>query len=135
MVQKDTIIYELTNFVNSKLDVLSKDNPLFNMVIRPYIEEVISVNIDKIDNILTPITRSDGMININGIIDNITDRILVSQLTKINGIEIGNGVIKINIPMMNKSILLTKEDFTDFKNRLEKYENDKRLNTPLQNNA
>lgn len=135
MVQKDTIIYELTNFVNSKLDVLSKDNPLFNMVIRPYIEEVISVNIDKIDNILTPITRSDGMININGIIDNITDRILVSQLTKINGIEIGNGVIKINIPIMNKSILLTKEDFKDFKNRLEKYENDKRLNTPLQNNA
>lgn len=135
MVQKDTIIYELNNVITTKLDILSKNSPMFNTIIRPYIEEVIAVNIDKLDKLLTPITRSDGMINATHLLDNMTDRLVLSEISKINGIEIGKGTIKIDIPFINKSVILTKDDINDFKKRLEKYGSNKEVNTSLQNNA
>lgn len=121
MINKDKAIQALTNFANSKLESLGKNNPVFNIFVQPYMERVINANISKIDKALTFIADEKGMVDIDGLINDITDKLVVSELNKFNGITIGNGQIAIDIPGMNKSIVFTTEDFKELHSNLNKY--------------
>lgn len=121
MINKDKAIQALTNFANSKLESLGKNNPVFNIFVQPYMERVINANISKIDKALTFIADEKGMVDIDGLINDITDKLVVSELNKFNGITIGNGQIVIDIPGMNKSIVFTTEDFKELHSNLNKY--------------
>lgn len=121
MINKDKAIQALTNFANSKLESLGKNNPVFNIFVQPYMERVINANISKIDKVLTFIADEKGMVDIDGLINDITDKLVVSELNKFNGITIGNGQIVIDIPGMNKSIVFTTEDFKELHSNLNKY--------------
>lgn len=121
MVNKDIAIKTLMDFANSKLETLSKNNPMFNIFVQPYVERVINNNISKIDKALSFITDEKGMVDIDGLINDITDKLVVSELNKFNGITIGNGEIVIDIPGLNKSIVFTTEDFKELHTNINKY--------------
>ena len=121
MVKKDNALNILGSFVNTKLNSLGDNNPVFNIFVRPYVERVIGNNISKVDNLLSLIADENGMVDIDGIINDMIDRLVVSEVNKINGISIGQGEIKIDVPLINKSIVFTTDDFKELHNNIKKY--------------
>lgn len=123
MINKAKFIEEIVNFINHKLSDLSSNNPLFDIVVRPYISKIINVNISKLDKALSLITDENGKIDASGLLNDMIDKLIVSNVNNINGLTIENGSIKMNIPFMNKTIIIDKTDFDELKNNIEKYEN------------
>ena len=123
MIDKAKFIEEIINFINHKLSDLSSNNPLFDIVVRPYISKIINVNISKLDKALSLITDENGKIDASGLLNDMIDKLVVSNVNSINGLTIENGSIKMNIPFMNKTIVIDKTDFDELKNNIEKYEN------------
>ena len=64
----------------------------------------------------------NGMVDIEGIINETADNLLVAQVKKypevLGGVEIGNGTIRVKIPLIDKVIELDTNDLTAFRETL-----------------
>lgn len=100
---------------------MSGTNP-FVLVVRPFIARAINNNITKFDSLLKIVQDEKGMIDIEGIMNEMVDNLLVAQVKKypdvLGGVEIGNGTVKINIPMLNKAVEFDTDDIKAFKETL-----------------
>ena len=45
MINKDNLIEEILKFINTKIADISSNNPLFDIVAKPYISKVITNNV------------------------------------------------------------------------------------------
>lgn len=121
MVERKVIIDKIVGFVNAKLSELSSTNPVV-LIARPYIARVINNNIAKFDSLLKLAQDDNGMVDIEGIINETADNLLVAQVKKypevLGGVEIGNGTIRVKIPLIDKVIELDTNDLTAFKETL-----------------
>lgn len=61
------------------------------------------------------------MIDGDGLLNDMIDRLIVSKANTINGVTIGEGSIKVTIPFMNKTVIFDKDDFNKLKTNIEKY--------------
>ena len=61
------------------------------------------------------------MVDGDGLLNDMIDRLIVSKANTINGVTIGEGSIKITIPFMNKTVVFDKDDFNELKTNIEKY--------------
>lgn len=120
-MKSDEIISGITSFVNDKISQLSAQNPVIN-IFRPVIARAINNNLGKLDSAFKLIQDSNGNIDIENILNEMVDNLIVSKVQRypdvLNGVEIGEGHIKLNIPLINKSVVLDSEDIEEFKNRL-----------------
>lgn len=121
MINKDNLIEEILKFINTKITDISSNNPLFDIVAKPYISKVITNNVSKLDKALSLITDDKGMIDVDGLLTDMIDRLIVSKANTINGVTIGEGSIKVTIPFMNKTVIFDKDDFNELKTNIEKY--------------
>lgn len=121
MINKDNLIEEILKFINTKITDISSNNPLFDIVAKPYISKVITNNVSKLDKALSLITDDKGMIDADGLLTDMIDRLIVSKANTINGVTIGEGSVKITIPFMNKTVVFDKDDFNELKTNIEKY--------------
>ena len=121
MVKKDIVISEIVNYINSKLDAIYKNNPLANIFVEPYVSEAINANISKLDSFLSMVTREDGMIDIDKILNGIMDKLVTANINNIKGISINNGDIKLDIPFINRSLVLNNKDIEELKTKLNQY--------------
>lgn len=121
MVERKVIIDKIVGFANAKLSELSSTN-LVVLIARPYIARVINNNIAKFDSLLKLAQDDNGMVDIEGIINETADNLLVAQVKKypevLGGVEIGNGTIRVKIPLIDKVIELDTNDLTAFKETL-----------------
>lgn len=121
MVERKVIIDKIVGFANAKLSELSSTNPVV-LIARPYIARVINNNIAKFDSLLKLAQDDNGMVDIEGIINETADNLLVAQVKKypevLGGIEIGNGTIRVKIPLIDKVIELDTNDLTAFRETL-----------------
>lgn len=78
MVNKEIIINKLIEFFNNKLTVLSSDSQLVNVFVRPFVARIINNNISKIDKALSLIANEDGMIDADGILNDVVDNLISS---------------------------------------------------------
>ncbi len=121
MVERKVIIDKVVSFANAKLSELSSTNPVV-LIARPYIARVINNNIAKFDSLLKLAQDDNGMVDIEGIINETADNLLVAQVKKypevLGGIEIGNGTIRVKIPLIDKVIELDTNDLTAFRETL-----------------
>lgn len=121
MVERKVIIDKAVSFANAKLSELSSTNPVV-LIARPYIARVINNNIAKFDSLLKLAQDDNGMVDIEGIINETADNLLVAQVKKypevLGGVEIGNGTIRVKIPLIDKVIELDTNDLTAFKETL-----------------
>ena len=121
MVERKVIIDKIVGFANAKLSELSSTNPVV-LIARPYIARVINNNIAKFDSLLKLAQDDNGMVDIEGIINETADNLLVTQVKKypevLGGVEIGNGTIRVKIPLIDKVIELDTNDLTAFKETL-----------------
>lgn len=121
MVERKVIIDKVVGFANAKLSELSSTNPVV-LIARPYIARVINNNIAKFDSLLKLAQDDNGMVDIEGIINETADNLLVAQVKKypevLGGVEIGNGTIRVKIPLIDKIIELDTNDLNAFKETL-----------------
>jgi hypothetical protein len=121
MVERKVIIDKVVGFANAKLSEMSGTNP-FVLVVRPFIARAINNNITKFDSLLKIVQDEKDMIDIEGIMNEMVDNLLVAQVKKypdvLGGVEIGNGTVKINIPMLNKAVEFDTDDIKAFKETL-----------------
>jgi hypothetical protein len=121
MVERKVIIDKVVGFANAKLSELSSTNPVV-LIARPYIARVINNNIAKFDSLLKLAQDDNGMVDIEGIINETADNLLVAQVKKypevLGGVEIGNGTIRVKIPLIDKVIELDTNDLNAFKETL-----------------
>lgn len=61
------------------------------------------------------------MVDGDGLLNDMIDRLIVSKANTINGVTIGKGSIKVTIPFMNKTVIFDKDDFNELKTNIEKY--------------
>lgn len=125
MIKKDKFINGIINFINDKLANMANNSPMFDIFVRPYLAKMVNVNINKIDKALSLITDESGMVDAEGLINDMVDQLVIVKTNTINGISIGEGSIKINIPVINKTLVFNQEDFDELKNNIKKYENTK----------
>lgn len=118
---KRFIIDKVVGFANAKLSELSSTNPVV-LIACPYIARVINNNIAKFDSLLKLAQDDNGMVDIEGIINETADNLLVAQVKKypevLGGVEIGNGTIRVKIPLIDKVIELDTNDLNAFKETL-----------------
>lgn len=121
MVERKVIIDKVVSFANAKLSELSSTNPVV-LIARPYIARVINNNIAKFDSLLKLAQDDNGMVDIEGIINETADNLLIAQVKKypevLGGVEIGNGTIRVKIPLIDKVIELDTNDLTAFRETL-----------------
>ena len=125
MINKDNLIEEILKFINSKIADISSSNPLFDIVATPYLSKIVDTNVSKLDKALSLITDEKGMIDGDGLLNDMIDRLIVSKANTINGVTIGEGSIKVTIPFMNKTVIFDKDDFNELKTNIENYEKSK----------
>ena len=121
MINKDNLIEEILKFINSKIADISSNNPLFDIIAKPYLSKIVDTNVSKLDKALSLITDEKGMVDGDGLLNDMIDRLIVSKANTINGVTIGEGSIKVTIPFMNKTVIFDKDDFNELKTNIEKY--------------
>lgn len=121
MINKDNLIEEILKFINSKIADISSSNPLFDIVVKPYLSKIVDTNVSKLDKALSLITDEKGMVDGDGLLNDMIDKLIVSKANTINGVTIGEGSIKVTIPFMNKTVIFDKDDFNELKTNIEKY--------------
>lgn len=131
MIDKDKLIEELLKFINTKISDISSSNPLFDIVAKPYLSKIVDANVSKLDKALSLITDENGMVDGDGLLNDMLDRLIVSKANTINGVTIGEGSIKLTIPFINKTVVFDKEDFDELKTNIEKYGKLKQTDKPL----
>lgn len=121
MIKREIIIDKIVQFANNKLSEMSSSNP-FVLFIRPVVARAINNNIGKLDSILKLVQDSDGNVDIEGILSEMVDNLAVAQIKKypnvLNGVELGNGSIKVNLPFFDKAIVFDTDDIESFKKSL-----------------
>lgn len=121
MINKEAVIKKIVEFANTKLTEIGAQNPVI-LLVRPFFARAINNNIEKLDSLLSMVADKEGMVDIEGIMTEMVDNLLVARLTKypkvLGGLEIGEGSIKMNIPLMNKQLVFDTNDIETFKQSL-----------------
>lgn len=121
MIDRKVIIENTVSFVDKKLSEMSAQNP-FILFIRPIVARAINNNIEKLDLVLKLIQDKDGKIDIENILSEMADNLIVAKIKNypniLGGVELGNGIIKVNIPFMDKAIVFDNKDIELFKQSL-----------------
>lgn len=121
MVERKVIIDKIVSFVDTKLSEMSSTNPLV-LITRPFIARAVNNNLAKLDSLLKLVQDENGMIDVEGIMSETVDNLLVAQIKKypevLGGVEIGNGKVRMNIPVINKVVEFDTDDIKTLKETL-----------------
>lgn len=116
-------ILQLTNnlksYVNTQVGALAKTSPMISFI-KPLIDRALDKNFDKITKTLDLIADSNGNIDIENILTEMADNLMTTapftfNTSYIGDIDVGGGEIKINLPFINKRLVLNRSDLETFK--------------------
>ena len=110
---------KLKYFIITQVDSMAKTTPLLNIV-KPLVSRVVDNNFNKVYSALNLIADSNGEIDIENIINEMMDNLAVTSpfvlhTSFIGDMELGNGLIKINIPFTDKRIVFNRNDIENLK--------------------
>ena len=121
MVTRENIMLEITNFVTNKVNALSDKSIMFDILVKPFITEIVDVNLVKLDGLLKLVTDDKGLVNTDRLLNNILDNLITAPVKNIRGIYVGDGKVQIDIPLMNGSIVFDRSDFEELKANIDKH--------------
>lgn len=122
MVNRNQLMTNIRAYLYSQINTISEGNPAINLF-KPFLNRAIDNNLYKVEPMLDFIADKDGNIDIENIISEMRDSILTSQPFTVNlpvlgDVEVGNGLIMANIPMINKRLVLNRDDLNMLKETL-----------------
>lgn len=112
----------LKTYIVSQLDSLSKTTPMIGFM-KPLITRALDKNFSKVTNALTLISDENGNIDIENILTEMIENVMSTNPFSINtsfigNIEIGGGMIKLNIPLTDKRLIFNLTDLENIKEAL-----------------
>lgn len=118
----DVIVGNLQKFMDVRLTALAQENPLIALL-KPLATRAIDNNLYKVETLLKQISDKNGLVDIEGILSEMYDNILQTKPFKLNTgflgeLEIGAGKVKMDIPIINKSLILNQQDLNELKDML-----------------
>lgn len=120
----DIITSKLEDYIQKQLILISKDNPSIALA-KPFLSRIVNNNIYKVNNILKQIADKDGLIDIDGILSETIDSLISIKPFKVDSgflgeLEIGDGKVRLNLPIVDKVLVFNKEDLMNLKDFLNK---------------
>lgn len=105
---------KLKEYLLSQVDSMSKNNPVISFS-KPLIKRVIDNKFDEADKIISLIADKNGEVDVEGIVN---EMILSLENTNpftiknsfLGDIELGGGLIKMNIPFTSKRLVFNQDD-------------------------
>lgn len=121
-MKTNKVIENLKYYIMQQLDNMSGNTPIIH-VVKPIITRVINNNINKVYTALNLVADENGEIDVENIVTEVIDNLSTSQpfvihTSFIGDIEMGNGLIKANIPFTNKKLVLNRSDLDSLKDIL-----------------
>ena len=118
----NTLNRKLKEYVNSQVTLLSKDNPMIGLM-KPLITRAIDKNVDKAYKFLDLIADNEGNIDVEAVLEEMIQSLMNTKpftfnTSIIGDIEIGEGLIKLNIPLTDKKLILNQDDINNLKSLL-----------------
>ena len=112
------------SYINGQITRMAMDNPVVGFM-KPIITRVIDNNVYKIEDGLKMIADKDDNIETQAILTEMMDSVMKAKPFTINtpfigDIEIGEGLVKLNLPVVNKRIVFNSTDLQELKNLLTK---------------
>lgn len=122
MVAIGQLTDRLKEYVFSQVESIAKTNPMVSFI-KPLITRAIDKNFVKVSKALDLIADKDGNVDVEGILTEMIDSLMTTEpftfKTSFAGdIEIGGGLIKLNLPMTNKRLVFSQADLQDFRDVL-----------------
>lgn len=122
MVTKEQLIDNLRRYLDTQINVMSKTTPVINFM-RPLLTRAMDNNIHKVSRLLDMVTDSEGTIDVDNILTEMISSVVdtepfILNTSFIGDVEMGGGSIKINLPFVNKRLVLDKSDLETFKEML-----------------
>lgn len=121
MINKNQLFIGISTFVSEYSDRISKDNPLM-CFIKPILTRVVNNKLSEYESMISLIADKDGNIDVEGILSEIA-----TSLTKVNpfnyniqglNINVGGGIIGIDVPILNKRVVFNASDIEYLKELL-----------------
>lgn len=122
MINTNSLSLKLREFINSQVASLARTNPMVSFM-KPLISRIIDNNFNSINKVLGLIADEEGNVDVENIIEEMVESVMNTEPFIFNtsfagDIEIGGGLIKINIPLTGKRLILNKVDIQNFRNIL-----------------
>lgn len=119
MMNANDLTLRLRDYFNSQIVSLAKTNPMMGLI-KPLLSRAVDKNLDKAKKMLSVIADEQGNIDVENILEEMIQSVMDSEPFVYNNsfigdIEIGGGLIKLNIPLTNKRLIFNKLDIQNFK--------------------
>jgi hypothetical protein len=119
MITIEQLDIKLKEYIINQVESLSKDSPVISFI-KPIITRVVDKNFTKVKSFMNLIADEEGNVDIENILTEMTESVMKTKSFTINtgilgNMEIGEGTIKLKIPMINKSLVFNSEDLEGLK--------------------
>lgn len=115
-MKRTDIIKGMKTFANAKISNMGSNNSII-LFAEPIINRVVDNMLCKADSFLSLVEDKNGNIDIENIVEEmITNLITTKPRTYddiLNGVTIGDGHIKVNIPLFDKALIFDTNDIKE----------------------
>lgn len=119
MYSKSEVIRNMRIFVSKLLETNSLKSPMIAFA-APIISRIVDNKLGELEKCLNAIATPEGLIDIHSLVPEMVDNVMkcepfIINTSFIGDIEIGGGFIKLNIPFVNKDLVLNRSDIELFR--------------------
>lgn len=114
----------IRSYIGSQVTRMAAESPVVGFM-KPLILRVLDNNVYKIEDGLKLIADKEGNVDIDAILTEMLESVMTSKPFTLNtsfigDIEIGEGMIKMNLPVVNKRLAFNMTDLQELKQLLTK---------------
>lgn len=115
-MKRTEIIKGMKSFANAKISDMATNNSII-LFTQPIINRVVDNMLGKADSFLALIEDKNGCIDIEAIVDEMINNLITTKSRSyddiLSGLTIGDGHIKMNIPLIDKQIVFDTNDIKE----------------------
>lgn len=115
-MKRTEIIKGMKSFANAKISDMATNNSII-LFTQPIINRVVDNMLDKADSFLALIEDKNGCIDIEAIVDEMINNLITTKSRSydniLSGLTIGDGHIKMNLPLVDKQIVFDTNDIKE----------------------
>lgn len=119
MVDVNQLTSKLKEYVTTQVDIMAKSNPMVSFA-KPLITRAVDKNFTKVKTALELIADENGNIDAEAILSEMIESVMTTEpftfkTSYVGDIEIGGGLIKLNVPMTSKRLVFNQADLQSFR--------------------
>lgn len=115
-MKRTEIIKGMKSFANAKISDMATNNSII-LFTQPIIDRVVDNMLGKADSFLALIEDKNGCIDIESIVDEMINNLITTKSRSyddiLSGLTIGDGHIKMNLPLVDKQIVFDTNDIKE----------------------